>query len=96
MRIIKIISDGVLIEVDDDDDKSLEDATKYLRGMMENDKVVTLIGKSSAAIVRPSSISGISICDILDAIPDKSEKTNTRVVKNKEQKNEHVDIISDR
>lgn len=92
MRIIKIISDGVPIEVDDDDDKSLEDATKYLRGMMENDKVVTLIGKSSAAIVRPSSISGIGIHDTIDKT---SEKPN-KVIKNKEQKNEHVDIISDR
>ncbi len=63
MRIFRIISDGVPVEVHDDIEGSIEDATKKLTTMMKNETVMILVGKNSSAIVRPSSISAINIID---------------------------------
>lgn len=97
MRIIRIISDGVPIDVHDDIDRSLEEATKYVTDLMMSDKIVTLIGINSSATVRPSSISGINI---IDTPGDRPKQELQRMVaeqpsENEEQKNEHVDMITD-
>lgn len=67
MRVIRIISDGVSMDVyDDDHKKSLEEVSKELRKMMTSDTVITLIGTNSSILVRPSSISGINVFDSIE------------------------------
>jgi len=83
MRIIKIVSNGIPIEIVDEEDSSLDEAMESVKLMMDSSKLVTIIGKNSAALVRPSSISAISVIDIPEPM------------KNKEQKNESVDMIID-
>jgi len=94
VRIIKIISDGHSIEVTDDIDRSLEEASTYALVLMQSDKVVTLIGKYSSAIVRPSSISAINIIDV----PEEKNTDHQKMIEPKkkpEQNNEHIDMIMD-
>jgi hypothetical protein len=95
VRIIKIISDGNPIEVIDDDmEKSLDEVSEYVLNLMKSDKIVTLIGKDSSAIVRPSSISAINIIDI----PDEKKTDHQKMIKpieKPEQNNEHIDMIRD-
>jgi hypothetical protein len=93
MRIIRIISDGNPIDVYDDIDTSIEEATKYVTDLMMSDKIVTLIGINSSVTVRPSSVSGINIIDTPEDRP--RQELVKQSSKNKEQKNEHVDMISD-
>jgi hypothetical protein len=96
MRIIRIISDGVPIDVYDDIDRPIEEATKYVTDLMMSDKIVTLIGINSSASIRPSSISGINIIDTPGYRPKQElQQMVKQSSKNKEQKNEHVDMISD-
>jgi len=90
MRIITIISDGVPITVHDDTKKSLEEATNLVKDLMENEKIMTVIGENSSAVVRPSSISAINIVDTPDI-----EKACGEPERNQEQKTEHVDMITD-
>lgn len=67
MRVIRIISDGVSMDVyDDEHKKSLEEVSKELRKMMTSDTVITLIGTNSSILVRPSSISGINVFDSIE------------------------------
>lgn len=95
MRMIRIISDGVPVDVYDDMDKSLEEATKYVQDIMKNDKVVTLIGKNSSAVVRPSSVSAINIIDTPERPKKELQQMEAKPSKNEEQKNEHIDMITD-
>jgi hypothetical protein len=103
MRIITIqINNGALMQIDDNIDETLEDATKKLTEMLKNDKIMMLIGKNSSAIVRPSSISGINIVD--HQIPDPSLEQDgkqqiktesddpTKIIQNEEQ---NIDRICD-
>jgi hypothetical protein len=92
MRTIRIVSDGVPIEIYDDVKESLEEATEYLTQVMKTDTVVTLVGKNSSVIVRPSSVSAISIFDTL--VSDDGQKMDESV-ENAEQKTETVDEICD-
>lgn len=99
MRIIQIVSDGVpLILRDDPKDESREEAAKKLYKMMESNKVVTLIGKYSVVVVRPSSVTGIEIRDVeideerVDAMMAKPQE---EILKNREQNSEGVDMILD-
>lgn len=91
MRTIRIISDGQALDVVDDQDTPLEEATKELVKMVNSDEVMILIGKKSSAIVRPSSISGIGIFDDDDeAIEELSKQIES--LKNEEQ---NIDVIRD-
>jgi hypothetical protein len=89
MRTIRIVSDGVLIEVYDTIKESLEDATQYLKDLMKNDKVVTLIGENSSAILRPSSISAINIFDVIEDTPSGAENMK-QPIKNQEQNTDEI------
>lgn len=96
MRTIRIVSDGVLIEIYDDVKESLEEATEYLTQVMKTDTVVTLVGKNSSVIVRPSSVSAISIFDSPE--DDRSNQMLQKVdeaAENGEQKTETIDEICD-
>jgi len=92
MRIIKIISNGNLVEVMDDIDTSLDEVTNYLKDIMESDKIVTLIGKNSSAIIRPSSVTAINI---FDQVEEDEMRNQAQPMKNVEQNNEHIDMIMD-
>jgi uncharacterized phosphosugar-binding protein len=48
MRIIRIVAEGVLNEIFDTQEKSLEEATKDITKMMKSDKVVTILGLNSS------------------------------------------------
>jgi hypothetical protein len=63
MRIIRIVADGVPVDVYDEADTDIEEATKKLFKMVKGDKIISVIGKNSSAIVRPSSVSAINIID---------------------------------
>lgn len=91
MRTIRIVSDGIPVEVHDDIDKPLDEATKELTTMMKNETVMLLIGKNSSAIVRPSSVSAINIIDTPDQGPQGVEKMK-EVEENEEQ---NIDMIVD-
>ncbi len=91
MRTIRIVSDGIPVEVYDDIDKSLEEATKELTTMMKNETVMLLLGKNSSAIVRPSSVSAINIIDTPDQGPQELQKIE-EIEKNEEQ---NIDMIVD-
>ena len=96
MRTIRIVSDGVLIEIYDDVKESLEEATEYLTQVMKTDTVVTLVGKNSSVIVRPSSVSAISIFDSPE--DDRSTQMLQKMdepAENGEQKTETIDEICD-
>jgi hypothetical protein len=96
MRTIRIVSDGVPIEIYDDVKESLEEATEYLTQVMKTDTVVTLVGKNSSVIVRPSSVSAISIFDTSDdSPPSRTIQKMDESVENAEQKTETVDEICD-
>lgn len=73
MRIIRIIADGVPIEVVDKIDEDIETATKKLVALIDGEKIISLIGKNSSAIIRPSSISGINIIDREDLSREATE-----------------------
>ena len=93
MRIIRIISDGMPIEVYDEPDTSLEEATQYVTNLLKGDKIVELIGKHSSAIIRPSSVSAINIID--EPIEDQKAQLQKEPNKKQEQNNENVDMIVD-
>lgn len=96
MRTIRIVSNGVPIEIYDDVKESLEEATEYLTQVMKTDTVVTLVGKNSSVIVRPSSVSAISIFDGPEEDrPTHGFKMAAEAVENGEQKTETVDEICD-
>ena len=98
MRTIRIVADGVPIEIFDDTNKPLEEVTLEIANVLKNNKVATIIGKNSSIVVRPSSVSAINILD-------ENEKPISRVSqiikkqsepqKNREQKSEPVDMIVD-
>ena len=93
MRTIRIVSDGIPIEVYDDADKPLDEATKELTTMMKNETVMLLIGKNSSAIVRPSSVSAINIIDTptQEGLPREAQLMG-EIEKNEEQ---NIDMIVD-
>jgi hypothetical protein len=96
MRTIRIVSDGVPIEIYDDIKQSLEEATEYITQVMKTDTVVTLVGKNSSAIVRPSSVSAISIFDSpVEEHPTRMLQKMDEAGENGEQKTETVDEICD-
>ena len=66
MRTIRIVADGIPVDVYDDADKPLDETTQELTQMMKNDTVMILVGKNSSAIVRPSSVSAINIIDTVN------------------------------
>jgi len=95
MRIIRIICDGQPIDVYDSKNQNVDEASKELVKMMDSDKIMRLVGKNSAAIVRPSSISGINIIDSDSHEPPAYEMQQISVsdsVKNVEQ---NTDMITD-
>lgn len=89
MRIIRIVTDGIPIEVIDDMKIPLEDATKELTDMLKNETVMMLIGKDSSAIIRPSSVSGINIIDRPD------QTSGVEMQKFEENEEQNNDIICD-
>jgi hypothetical protein len=95
MRIIRIVSEGVVSEIYDDDGETIEAATKRITKMMESDKVVTILGKNSSIVVRPSTVSAVSIFDNNE---HKFRTTSDGIesIQNQEQKVETaVDEITD-
>jgi len=98
MRKIRIVSEGVVSEIYDTDDEPLEEVTKNLTKMMDSDKVVTIIGKNSSIVVRPSKVSAASV---FDDNHRKFETTSDGIkildepIENQEQKVETVDEITD-
>jgi len=95
MRIIRIVSEGVVSEIYDTDEESLEKATKRITKMMESDKIVTLLGKNSSIVVRPSRVSAVSIFDNNEH-KFKTTSDDIESIQNQEQKVETaVDEITD-
>jgi len=94
MRIIRVVSEGVVSEIYDTDEESLEKATERITKMMKSDKVVTILGENSSIVVRPSKVSAVTI---LDRDDKKFETTSddTESIQNQEQKIETVDEITD-
>ena len=99
VRIVRIVSDGVPLELmDDPKEETLEETAKKLTKMMEANKVVTLVGEYSAVIIRPSSVSGIDIKDIEtdeERAVNMVTKPQDESIKNQEQNTEDVDMILD-
>lgn len=99
MRIIKLICDGQPIEIFDDDGDSLEEKTMKLTEMMKSSKVTSIIGKNSAAVVRPSSISAINIIVDRSATENYDNETEdfreSETLKNIEQNIDRICDIED-
>lgn len=97
MRIIRIVAEGVLSEIYDTEEKSLEEATKDITLMMKSDKVVTILGLNSSIVVRPSTVSAVTIIDDnkFTTTSDGIEFDQKESKENPEQKTEAVDEITD-
>lgn len=99
MRIVRIVSNGVPLELmDDPKEETLEETAKQLTKMMEANKVITLVGEYSAVIIRPSSVSGIDIKDIEtdeERVVATMAEPQDESIRNREQKTEDVDMILD-
>jgi hypothetical protein len=89
MRIIRIVADGVPIDVYDEADTDIEEATKNLFKMVEGDKIISVIGKNSSAIVRPSSVSAINI---IDESPQDTKRFQ-KMEETDEKEEQNVDMI---
>jgi len=94
MRIIRIIADGVPIEVVDDIDQDIEEATKQLLSLVKGEEIISLIGKNSSAIVRPSSISGINIIDRVEPSQE-AMQFQQKVKEYQENEEQNTDMICD-
>lgn len=94
MRIIRIVSEGVVSEIYDTDEESLEKATERITKMMKSDKVVTILGKNSSIVVRPSKVSAVTILDD-DGMKFRTTADGTEPIQNQEQKIETIDEITD-
>lgn len=94
MRIIRIVSEGVVSEIYDTDEESLEKATERITRMMKSDKVVTILGKNSSIVVRPSKVSAVTILDD-DGMKFRTMADGIDSIQNQEQKIETVDEITD-
>jgi hypothetical protein len=97
MRIIRIITDGVPLDVYDDTDKPLEEVASEVATILKNNVVATILGKNSAAVVRPSKVSGFNILDEegKPILPERKIKKQPEPVKKREQNTESVDRIVD-
>ena len=99
MRKIRIVAEGVLNEIFDTQEKSLEETTKDITKMMKSDKVVTILGLNSSIVIRPSTVSAVTIVDDGDTIfttsSDSTEFEPKESKENTEQKSEEVDEITD-
>ena len=86
MRIIRIVAEGVLNEIYDETNESLEDATKNITKMMKSDKVVTILGKNSSIVIRPSTVYTTT---------GREEMVAKQPIEKPEQKDDIVDEITD-
>jgi ribosomal protein L14E/L6E/L27E len=93
MRIIRIVADGVPVDVYDEADTDIEEATKKLFEMVKGDKIISVIGKNSSAIVRPSSVSAINIID--DPNQQRDTKRFQQMKETDEKEEQNIDMICD-
>lgn len=92
MRTIRIVADGIPVDVYDDADKPLDETTQELTQMMKNDTVMILVGKNSSAIVRPSSVSAINI---IDTPTQESTSEIQQMEETGENEEQNIDMIVD-
>lgn len=95
MKRITIFQEGLSpIAIDDNDEKQIEQYTRELSQLLENNSVSILHTTSSSIIIRPNKITSIVVSEMTDIQPPKptpKKKQKQKPVK----KEETQDIITD-
>jgi len=96
MKRITIFQDGLPpVAIDDSDDQAIDQYTRQLSKLLENNNISILHASSSSMIIRPNKISSIVVTNLPSPTPSKQEsqerqKQQLKEPKPKKSKSEEV------